>query len=76
MNALEYIKQWCAQDQSALSGRQVADAVIRMCDDALQDLGRPTPVVADVPCSQCGNVGIINRNGTNQCDACGYPARG
>lgn len=31
---------------------------------------------ADVPCSQCGNVGIINRNGISQCDACVYPARG
>jgi hypothetical protein len=33
LDKLEYIKKWCLQDQSALSSRDVADAVVRMIDD-------------------------------------------
>lgn len=35
---IEYIKEWYSQDRSTLTSRQVADAVIRMCDDALSEL--------------------------------------
>jgi hypothetical protein len=35
---VDYIRAWCAQDQDALTSRQVADAVMHMCDDALAQL--------------------------------------
>ena len=33
---LEHIRAWCTQDQDMLSSRMVADAVIRMIDDAMK----------------------------------------
>lgn len=37
-HVIEHIKNWASQNQDGLSARQVAEAVVRMCNDAIAEL--------------------------------------
>lgn len=62
-------------------GEYLNPCTLHICKDILATLptfpasAQPS-VQPTLPCPQCGNVGVINRNGIDQCDTCGYPARG
>ena len=86
LEQLEYIKKWCLQDQSALSSRDVADAVVRMIDDLsltrAAELRVQTDNGADVPlpvngtsdriCPSCGGKGafVFDNYPLTECRVC------
>lgn len=75
LEKLEYIKKWCLQDQSALSSRDVADAVVRMIDDLSETCAAEHRDEADARgqiCPSCGGSGErqIHRGAPEECDVC------
>lgn len=76
LEQLEYIKKWCLQDQSALSSRDVADAVVRMIDDLSLTRAAELHVQSDSRLDECENCGrktdsiMQGRGGKLICECC------
>ncbi len=69
LEQLEYIKKWCLQDQSSLTARGVADAVVRMIDDILPDRAAELPLErTSGTCPSCGLMYAVMVDGTKVCD--------